>query len=99
MGVIILIIIGEMEHARPRDRYWGLEKMDLDRFHRIQFRYLHKRVRIYENGITKPLDEIKAHQDPKAEGTFIPFHRIYGYEQSSNGKECRIIFSFDEQEN
>lgn len=57
---------------------------------RIRFAALHKRVRVYENGITRPLDELRSLLHPEEEGEFIPFSSILGFDPGKSWKRCYI---------
>lgn len=57
---------------------------------RYRFAALHRRVRVYENGITRPLDELRSLTHKEEEGEFIPFSRVLAFETGEIGRQCYI---------
>lgn len=66
---------------------------DLKRPRKIMnLRYIHRRMRIYEHGITYPLGEIRSLLFPSKEGRFIPKEYLRGFECAVEEHICIIYF-------
>jgi hypothetical protein len=92
--LIILISVGAAfsgaAYAGSHDLVWVGDLKGPDKI--MNFRYIHRRTRVYQNGITYPLGEIRSLLFPRMEGPFIPKDRIRAYECALEEHICIIYF-------
>lgn len=93
--IIVLIIVIILLALNGIDAVQGLELVRLGEFggpsEKVKIDYLHKRIRIYENGITYPVGEILSLYYPTKEGAFIPFTKVKGFEIRQK-EHCFIVY-------
>ena len=63
----------------------------------VHYPIIHKKFRVYGNGIEQSLNPLQSLLTPSKEGKFIPYSSIRAFERGRTGRRCIVYFHGGDQ--